>query len=228
MIDLIDRRLSDWIKNTLDDVEVFLTAPEAAEPGRGVGLYLLELLHTPAARTAQKPPLQITLRYLVTARADAPEEAHRLLGQLIFAALENAEFEVEPNAPAAELWGALGVAPRPSFVLRLPLRREQRPEQAAPRVRVPLVVKGAALTSLRGQVVGAGGVPVAGARVELPSASLSTRTDFEGRFTFPAVPASPRAQLLRVRAKGRDFSITAERAGDEDRTLVIHLQGLEE
>ena len=120
MIDLVDRRLSDWIKNILDDVEVFLTAPGVSETGRGIGLYLLELVHTPAARTAQAPPLQVTLRYLVTARADTPEEAHRLLGNLVFAALENAELEVEQEAAAPALWAALGVPPRPSFMLRTP------------------------------------------------------------------------------------------------------------
>jgi hypothetical protein len=227
MIDLIDRRLSDWIKNILDDVEVFLTAPGATEAGRGIGLYLLELIYTPAARTAQATPLQVTLRYLVTARADTPEEAHRLLGNLIFAALENTELEVEQEAAAPALWAALGIPPRPSFILRTPLRRE-RPERAVPRVKQPLVVKSAAMTNLRGQVFGAGGVPVAGAHVELPSAALSTRTDFDGRFSFSAVPASPRARLFRVKARGREFSITAERLGDDDRTLIIQLQGLEE
>lgn len=228
MIESVDRRLSDWIRNVLDDAEVFLTAPTASETGRGIGLYLLELIHTPAARTAQQqPPLQVTLRYLVTTRADQPEEAHRLLGNLIFAALENAELEVEQEAPPPSLWSALGVAPRPSFILRTPLRRE-RPEQAAPRVKRPLVVKSAAMTKLRGQVFGAGDVPVAGARVELPSVSLSTRTDFDGRFSFSAVPASPGAQLFRVKARGREFSITAERPGEDDGALIIHLDGLEE
>lgn len=227
MIDLIDRRLLDWIKNTLDNVEVFLTAPGASVTTHGIGLYLLELVHTPVARTTQPPPLQVTLRYLVTARADNPEEAHRLLGLLVFAALENSEFEVESDVPSPALWTALGVAPQPSFILRLPLRRE-RPVNQAKRVRLPLVIQSSPTTTLRGQVVGAGGVPVAGARVEVPSASLSTRTDFEGRFSFSTVPDSPRSQLLRVKAKGREFSINAERSGGDDQTLIIHLQGLEE
>jgi hypothetical protein len=228
MIDLIDRRLLDWIKNTLDSVEVFLTAPGASETTHGVGLYLLELIHTPAARTTQPPPLQVTLRYLVTARADKPEEAHRLIGLLVFSALENSEFEVESDVLTPAMWSALGVAPQPSFVLRVPLRRERPADPPAKRVRLPLVIQSSPITTLHGQVVGAGGAPIAGARVEVPSASLSTRTDFEGRFSFSTVPASPRAQLLRVKAKGREFSITAERSGDDDQTLIIHLQGLEE
>jgi hypothetical protein len=60
------------------------------------------------------------------------------------------------------------------------------------------------------------------ARVELPALDLSTSTDAKGRFRFSSIPAGPRQ--LRIRAKGREFSINTEQAESEARPLVIHLQ----
>jgi hypothetical protein len=62
------------------------------------------------------------------------------------------------------------------------------------------------------------------ARVELPALELFTNTDSKGRFRFSAVPAAPGARLLRVRAKGQEFSINTEHAGSDTDPLVIHLQ----
>jgi hypothetical protein len=62
------------------------------------------------------------------------------------------------------------------------------------------------------------------ARVELPALELFTTTDSKGRFHFSSVPAMPGARLLRVRAKGQEFSINTEQAGSEEDPLVIHLQ----
>ena len=53
---------------------------------------------------------------------------------------------------------------------------------------------------------------------------MSTNTDSKGRFHFSAVPAAPGARLLRVRAKGQEFSINTEQAGSDQDPLVIHLQ----
>ena len=62
------------------------------------------------------------------------------------------------------------------------------------------------------------------ARVELPALEMSTNTDSKGRFHFSAVPAVPGKKLLRVRAKGQEFSINTEQAGSDKDPLVIHLQ----
>ena len=224
MIAPIDRRLEDWIASILDKVDVSLALPGEKETGRGVGLYLMELLHEPPARGMRRPPLQIMLRYLVTTWADKPEEAHQMLGDLLIAASENTEFEVEQEPLPVAIWSAFGVAPRPSFVLRVSFKHE-RPEKLAPPVRQQLVLKQSALRSLHGQVLGPQDIPIASARVEVPALQLSTSTDYEGRFHFTAVPVEPRIKLLRVRAKGREFSInTEEQAGRDDEPLVLHLE----
>ena len=226
MIAQIDRRLEDWVASTLDlsEAEVSLAPPRATETGKGVGLYLMELLHEPPARGMRRPPLRIILRYLVTTWAEETEEAHQMLGDLVIAATESTEFEVEQEPLPVTIWTAFGVAPRPSFVLRAPLNHE-RPEKIAPPVKQPLVIKQSPLRSLHGRVFGPRDIPVANARVELPTLQLSTNTDYEGRFHFSAVPVEPRVKLLRVRARGREFSVnTGEQAGRDDEPLVLHLE----
>ena len=146
-----------------------------------------------------------------------------MLGALVVAALENPEFEVEQEPLPLSLWTALGIAPRPSFVLRVPFKHE-RPEKLAPRVRKPLVIKHLPLRSFEGIILGPEDIPLMNAQVELPSLELSTHTDSKGRFQFSAIPAAPGKKLLRVRAKGQEFSINTEQAGSDQDPLVIHLQ----
>jgi hypothetical protein len=226
MIDRVDQRLKDWIGSVLEATEVVLSPPGSPTTGQGVSLYLLEFRQTPPARGTRRPPLQITLRYLVTVWADRPEQAHQLLGKLVFAALDNSDFEVDPDPLPAATWQAFGLAPRPALVLRVPLRQE-RPEPAVPLVRVPPALRHAALGSLEGLVLGPGDAPVANAQVEVPALRRSTRTDVEGRFVFAALPSEPPVKRLRVQAKGlqaaSDWAAPVGGAGP----LVIRLQARE-
>lgn len=223
MIDQIDGRLSEWIKTILKNAEVSLGPPGASTAARSVGLYLLELTQTPPARVKRRPPIQIKLRYLVTTQAADTKEAHQMLGDLLVAALKDPEFEVEQEPVPISLWSALNVAPQPSFVLRVPYNIE-RPEKIAPPVLHPLIVKSSPLRSLSGQILGPRDIPIMDARVELPALQLYTNTDSKGRFHFSTVPAEPHPKLLRVRAKGKEFSINTEQAASADEPLVIHLQ----
>lgn len=145
MIDEMDRSLREWIGTVLGETPVSL-GPPAGEKEDGVKLYLLDLLEGPAPRERRSQPLQLKLRYLVTATAEEPEEAHRRLGELAFAALESPDFEVELGALPASLWQAFGVAPRPAFLLRVPVRRE-RPARKVPLVLEPIVIQAAPMTT---------------------------------------------------------------------------------
>ena len=223
MIDETDRHLATWIGGILDQVNVSLAPPAANETARGVGLYLMELVQTQSARGTRRPPLLMTLRYLVTTQAPKPEEAHQMLGTLVIAALENPEFEVEQEPLPISLWTAFEIAPRPAFVLRVPFRQE-RPEKLAPLVKQPMVIKQQPLQSFEGRVVGPENIPIMNARVELPSLDLYTSTDSQGHFRFSSVPAGPGARLVRVRAKGQEFSINTEQAAADKEPLVIQLQ----
>jgi hypothetical protein len=223
MIDETDRHLAAWITKVLDKVNVSLAPPVAGDTTRGVGLYLMELVQSQPARGTRRPPHLMTLRYLVTTQAPKPEDAHQMLGDLVVLALENSEFEVEQEPLPMSLWTALGMAPRPSFVLRVPFRHE-RPEKRAPLVRKPIVIKQLPLRSFEGQVVGPENIPLMNARVELPAFELHTNTDSKGRFHFSAVPTAPGARLVRVRAKGQEFSINTEQADSDEEPLVIQLK----
>src|SRR5687768_7636030 len=110
MIDQIDRRLVAWIGGILAQVDVSLAPPGKTDAARGVGLYLMELVQSPQARGPRRPPLTMTLRYLVTTQAAKPEDAHQMLGALVVAALENPEFEVEQESLPLSLWTALGIS----------------------------------------------------------------------------------------------------------------------
>ena len=228
MIDEVDRRLKDWVGSVLEGVEVSLGAPNGRKPGRGIGLYLMELKDKPPFRNAKRPPLQLTLRYLVTAWADQPEDAHRLLGQLVFAAMEDPELEIDLSPIAVAAWRAFGVAPQPSFVLGVPLQKA-RPEPKPSFVRQPLSVEASPVTSFHGVVLGLGGVPLAGARVEIPGLNLQTRTDHKGRFSFSMVPSEPAEKRLEIKAKGHRLSVTAEENHAEySNPLVIRFDTMEE
>jgi len=132
MIDTVDQRLQQWVHSIHDQIEVHFTAPKSGEDIKGIGLYLMEIVILPPPSSTKLPPLQVALRYLVTSWSDRAEDAHRLLGDLIFAAMENPEFEVEMQPVPIDVWTAFGVPPRPSFVLRVPLQRERSKPEAKP------------------------------------------------------------------------------------------------
>jgi hypothetical protein len=221
-IEEVDAYLREWAGTLLGTATVSLDPPQAMQAGRGVSFYLCELADKPPPSNTKRSPLQLSLRYLVTTWAQAQEDMHHLLDELVFAAMENPAFEVELSPVAAETWVALGVVPQPSFVLCVPLRRE-RPEPETQLVRVPLEVQQASITDLRGTVLGPGDVPLMGALVELPALQIRTRTDAKGRFCFATVPREPGAWHLRVKAKGRQFQVVVEQNGADDNPLLVRV-----
>ncbi len=226
MIDQVDQRLKDWVRTVLEAIDVSFEPPSVAKKESGIRLYLVELAHTMQSRKGRRPPLQISLHYLVTAWADKPEDAHRMLGELVFAAMGNSEFEVVLDPIPVAVWTAFGVPPCPSFILRLPLIYE-RPEPKAPLVREPLIVKFSPIISLNGVVLGPHNRPIMGAQVELPGMKMSSRTDAKGRFHFSAIPKELTTKRLLVKAKGQEFNINIEEMAGNGGPLIINLQEME-
>lgn len=226
MAEEFDERLRSWISGEIPGAEVSLAAPKGQPGGRGVGVYLLELMQSPPPSTNRRPPLQLALRYLITAWSDKPEDAHQILVQLIFAAMENKDFQVELEPIPLTVWTAFGVPPQPSFVLRVPLRQE-RPQPQTKLVR-ELRIQSSPVVSFHGLLLGPGDVPLSDCRIEMPALRLSTCTDYKGRFYFPSVPAAGNKQLL-VKAKGRELPVDSEDNHSDSRTpLVIHFSLVEE
>ena len=224
-MDEVDQRVEDWIGTVLQNVKVTFSAPTTGNSGSGISCYLLEFGESPPGRGTKRPPLRFTSRYLITAWADEPREAHKLIGALVFAALENADFEVDLKPPSMEVWRAFGVHPLPSFVTEF-LCVKARPESVAKPVHA-VEVNTSPVTSLQGVVVGPGDLRIAGARVEIPALRLATSTDSRGQFEFSLVP-SALPNTLRVRAKGKTHSVVADAVNSDGGPLVIQFDQLEE
>jgi Pvc16 N-terminal domain len=223
----LDDRLKDWVGNVIPGAELCLAAPDPKKTGRGVGMYLLELVQSPAPSTTRRPPLQLALRYLITSWSDTPEDAHQMLAALMFAAMENTDFQVELEPIPLSVWTAFDTPPLPSFILRVPMRQE-RPQPQTKLVREPLKIQMSPIVGFHGVLLGPGEVPLADCRVELPALNLSARTDYQGRFSFPGVPSAGPKQLL-VKAKGLELPVSSEQNYPDSRTpLVIHFSLLEE
>ena len=220
MIDQIDQRVKAWVEQILPGVAVTLEPPGAVRDGQGISLYLFELVDDPPLRGSQRTPLQAAARYLVTTWAGTPEDAHRLLGDLLFAAMDSAAFQAELNPLPAAAWTAFGLPPQPSFVLRVPLQMA-RPQPPVPRVRHPLDVQPVPLATLRGRVVGPEDIPLAGARVEIDGLDAIARTDADGLFHLDTLPAGPATRRLRVRAKGAEQVVETRIPTNGDQPLLI-------
>jgi hypothetical protein len=85
------------------------------------------------------------------------------LDMLLVAAIDDNGFEVALEPPSAEMWAALGVRPRPSFMLRTVVQSEQPQRPEPRRVRVPLVVRLAAVSRLEGTLLSTDDIPLMGA-----------------------------------------------------------------
>lgn len=227
-----DRQVRAWVRTALSgirnlsgDLEVGLGPPDPNQRGPGVSSYLLAVTESPPVRLPPSTTVRLECHYLITTFADTPEEAHLMLGHLAVASLEQPDWVRDFQRIPEPTWAAFGVAPQPAFVLRVPVSQEQvRP---VPRVLEPLGVElDSELRSFRGVLLGPGGRPIVHASVELTDLQLTTQTDLEGRFIFPAVPSRHRTRRLRIRAKGRVFDRHVEHPQTDDREIEILLDDL--
>lgn len=224
MIEDVDRRLEQWVASVAGPLAVTFSTPSPTTKSATASVYLLDVAPAPFGRPLkEEPPIRILLRYLITPSAEDPREAHRLLSCLLLAALGHREWEVESEPLPAAVWQALGLPPRPSFVLRIPVQRE-RPAKPVPRVTSGLVIRQSPLGALAGRVVGPGGVSIMGALVEVPGLNLATRTDADGQFVFAALPLSPPVEVLHVNARGRSVRVNLDPAQGGDRPVTVELK----
>lgn len=227
MIEEVDQRLREWIASVLpEEIEVSLLPPGKMGNKKTVGLYLKDILHSVPHKGARRPPLQVLLRYLISSWAENPEEAHSLLGRLLFAAMEHPGYEVELAPIPPEVWNAFGAIPAPAFMIKVPLRLE-RPEKPSPLIRSPIEIAKSELASMGGTILGPGEVPLANARVELSTHKLVARTDAKGRFLFPSVPAQPAKKKFRIIARGGKLFKEIDFTKSKQEPLIIQFDILE-
>ena len=198
-----DESMLEWTKQALGETTASL-GPPAAKLGRGVGVHLLDVIADPPVHAQSGNHRRFSLKYLITARADHPARARKMLRRLLSAATQNPELEVELQMPSVNFWRVHGLPPQPCMVLRKRAWKRRAP------VTTKLVRKSAVrrvmFRSLEGVVYGPQGAPLADALIHLPSINRSTRTGQHGEFNFETVPATAVQELL-VEARGREMRI---------------------
>jgi hypothetical protein len=224
VIDQVDARLTDWIRKVLGSTSVSLSVPRDDDATEGIDVHLMEIVRRPSTRSGpEKPPLQVTLRYLVTSNARDASVAHRRLWDLIVLATQKAEqddWTVELEPIALEAWSAFGIAPRPAFILGIPLRHDWA-QRKLPVVKQAPTMETSATRPFDGRVVGPEDLPFVGVTVELPLLGLSTVTGKTGNFHFAAVPAGehfPKELLITTKGRRRLVPLDRESNGH---TLII-------
>jgi hypothetical protein len=215
--DEITQSLRTWIEGVLAGSTVKLLGATDPTDENGISLRLINAAPLATPRT-DRPSYTLRLDYLVTISADDPLRQHKLVGELLFAAMASGEYELMPAKGVAEA-ATHADAPRGgSLVLSAKLRREP-PERAAPLVTEPLVVNAEHATPLAGVVVGPSDHPIADAVVEIPALGLSELTDAEGRFRFVRATAGNAAVRLVVRKHRHRVDVEAVPGRD----LIIHI-----
>ncbi len=227
-LDVVEARLvSDWIRTAAGDVAVSF-GPLGAEPLlEGATRILLTFLGiSPAtqARSLSRQPQSLLMfaRYLVTVTGSSRSVADRLIVALGFAALDRGSPELERDGAGPDLWLALRVAARPALVVREALERP-RVKKRVPLVRQPVVTEYALSRRVAGRIVGPGNIPIAGARIEVASAGLTTYSDHRGDFTLVGVPTGPPDPTLSIAAKGVRLTVQAEASSNEPLVISVPL-----
>jgi hypothetical protein len=222
-------RLQTWVAETQSGTQWSFALPARESSNKAtevqVVTYLLEVLRVPVARSEQPVPLQMGLRFLVCTWASDLAAANETLLRLAFSAMEQPNWELESEPMPVTGWQALGIALRPSFMLRVPLRVE-RPKPAFKRV-LATKLEGTPLTSFQGVVLGPSDIPLAGAKVEIPSLRRWTETDQHGGFVLRGIALSPAERLL-VRARGKKMEVAPDVPPDSTQPFTIRFTSLED
>lgn len=222
MFDEVDKQLEAWAKTVSPDLKVSFAAPDRESNERQVCLYLLDVIPEPLGRGSRVSLHQLNARYLVIPFSPDPIDCHRLLGVMMRSALDDPTFTVGKELLPVAMWSAFGIAPRPSFTLRVPCRYE-REEKLAPPVRHPLTLRQTILESLQGRVL-VNHMPTPNARIDIPSLNLSVSTDTDGRFGFTSVPTEPSEKHLLIKVKGRDFTVSTGQAARKGNEYLFDLK----
>ncbi|MEO8133190.1 MAG: Pvc16 family protein [Betaproteobacteria bacterium] len=222
MLDQLDRDVIAWVAALPGIPEVVLQPPDDQAGRHGICLYMVDLRQEPAQRGTRRLTWSFQVRYLVTAHAPDPVEAHKILGAVLAAAIEKEDFDVDSDAPSLELWRALGAKPRPAFMLSVPWRH-QRDLPQPPMVMHPLTIDPRQSVPLSGLVLGPEDTPVMAARVEIPELGLWATTDATGAFRFPSTPQGSSLNL-RITARGKVIERSTPKTTNSDRRFLVRLE----
>jgi hypothetical protein len=215
--------LATWLADTTGVAVV--TGPPLPKESARSALVLWPLELRPERATVGvgvREPFRFRVRHLVLP-GGPPDAAADVLDRILVAAVAAGEPTVVLEPPEPQLWLALATAPRLALLLDV-AAAVVPPTPRQPLVRVPLRVEARPVRPLHGRVVGPGGAPLAGVRVQLTGTGAVTHTDAAGQFSFAAAPAGERAHL-RLRVK--QHSLSAEVGTPSPEPVVIHCDAKE-
>lgn len=216
-----DDHLKNWISSLLPEVNVSLRHPSAVGTGVGISMFLYRMISPPTRNFQAGSPLQVVLKYLVTAHDEEIRREHEIISELVFAALKSPQFETE-LFPAAQAQ----LIEKPYFVISVTISR--MPDQVEiERVKKPVVVKPALKKSVVGVISNQEGKPLSDVKITVPSIHYSTRTSDKGLFSISYIPAGiDQETFIRslVFSKDNQFIKTRDiRAEQKDHTVVINV-----
>jgi Pvc16 N-terminal domain/Carboxypeptidase regulatory-like domain len=250
---------SELERHGFDGIEIAFDAPTREWSGQlsapAVNLFLYDMRESDDERQSaptrrrvgdefieSPPPLVMEVSYAITAWAQAVEDEHRMLSQVLSVLyayrilpeevlngrLRNGSQSMQiktkvgqAKGDKADFWTAVGGQYKASldFVVRLTVESAVR--KTAPRVRTQTIraqlidAPPRAVVEMHrvgGLIADSEGEPLKDVWVMLPKAGISTSTDAEGRFLFDRLP--PGSHELRARtADGRDTTATLEVPG---------------
>lgn len=224
MFEQSDQKLSAWINAVAAGARISFEPPGAPAAEPTVVLYLLDFKRLTSSPAARSPQPQLLLNYLVTVQASDQSAAHKLMGTLVAAAVQQTEFEYEFAPPPLEAWQALAAKPAPAFTIKVPVALPVA-EQTAPRIKAPPQVRMGPVSSFSGRMLGPGEIPLADTDVELVAAGRYTRTDAAGNFSFAGIDPNQHRRGYLIRAKRRELLVEPANATQEP--VVIHFEQLE-
>ncbi|HEY2028941.1 MAG TPA: Pvc16 family protein [Myxococcales bacterium] len=132
MIEDADCRVTAFVGQAAAHATIWLDPPAPDEKRTGIGLYLLEIAEGRAPREVSPAPMQVDLRYLVTAWAATPADEHKLLSDVALAALGREDVTSVFRTIDPALWAGFRIPPRAAFFLQVPVRLERSQTRGPP------------------------------------------------------------------------------------------------
>lgn len=227
MIDQVSQQLLDWLRKIDHGFNVVLSAPGNINKKPAISLYLLDILPSANTTSSRRLPIQFKLRYLVTTWADIEQDAHRTLANIIYEAMDWPDFEIKFESLSAQMWNSFGVAPRPCFMIEVPVQLE-RQQKKVPVIESPIELQFKDTVALDGIVLGPHKTSIAGANIILSNHGLQTRSDINGRFSFQLVPQDPLKKQLIIQTRSNDFNFEVDTSIEMKHPIRIELNSEEE
>ncbi|WP_152363097.1 carboxypeptidase-like regulatory domain-containing protein [Microlunatus speluncae] len=198
------------------------TGPTPEQPEPALFAWPIGLLPEPEARpVGVRPPFRFRVRHLVLA-VGPDQPAARLLDRVLIAAVQPGAPEVRLDPLPADLWTAIGLAPRPVLIFDVAAQVARIvPEPAL--VRRPLRIEDTAIRALRGTIIGPEDVPMADLRVEVTTTGAYAHTNSRGEFGISNVPAQDRIRL-RISGKGRRYETEVDSRGTDHPIIRFDLE----